>query len=395
MDLLKRNKIWLFVVMLLFTWGSYAQSYNSLVEARLQIKNENGLIEIKGVAINKTNTGQELSYKLSVFKTGPNQNQSKNQQSGKFNLNSNQEKDLSTTAVNFDEKTKIIILLLIYDSSSNLIGKDRVVFNDDEGNSLNVKNNIAKKIQDTAIKFTAESVNNDVEAKIHVDQQSEVITISSTAFNKTEITKSLKYSFTLYDINQKEKRVEEEQGDRFVLSANNKVNLSSITFKLNKTEKKAAFLFIYDLDNNVVGKDSLVFADYPNSLIVKQKQLLEKVKAQQHNSQDVNSEAKDGIELKGIIVEDTKTKPGSDFYRLFYSLYTKNNINGNKVVKIKEVLALGRNTKIEVLVGDDNVFSFFVRPSLDYLTKMNDYAIVRVYKHFKKLENESKLIKRY
>ena len=62
---------------------------------------------------------------------------------------------------------------------------------------------------------------------------------------------------------------------------------------------------------------------------------------------------------------------------------------------IKEVLALCRNTKIEVIVGDDEIFSFFVRPSLEYLTKMNDYAIVNVYKHFKKLETESKTIKRY
>lgn len=168
-----------------------------------------------------------------------------------------------------------------------------------------------------------------------------------------------------------------------------------MTFKLNDTEKKTGVLLIYDLDNNVVAQDTMVFNDDSNNVLEKQKRLLENLKEQQRNSQDVNVEVKDGIELKGIIVEDTKTKPGRDFYRLFYSLYTKNNINGNKVVKIKEVLALGRNTKIEIIVGDDNVFSFFVRPSLDYLTKMNDYAIVRVYRHFKNLEKESKIIKRY
>lgn len=395
MGLSKSNKIMVFVVVFLFTMGASAQSYNSQIEAKLLVKKENGLISITGTALNKTKITQELSYKLSVFKTGPNKNQSKNQQSGKFNINSNQEKNLSTTSVNFDEKTKIIILLLIYDSSSNLIGKDRVVFNDDEGSNLNVKNNIANKIKDTATKLTPELINSDVEAKIHVDQQNEVVTISSTAFNKNEITKSLTYSFKLYNSNENEKNVEEEQGNRFVLSANNKVNLSSMTFKLNDTEKKTGVLLIYDLDNNVVAQDTMVFNDDSNNVLEKQKRLLENLKEQQRNSQDVNVEVKDGIELKGIIVEDTKTKPGRDFYRLFYSLYTKNNINGNKVVKIKEVLALGRNTKIEIIVGDDNVFSFFVRPSLDYLTKMNDYAIVRVYRHFKNLEKESKIIKRY
>lgn len=211
MGLSKSNKIMVFVVVFLFTMGASAQSYNSQIEAKLLVKKENGLISITGTALNKTKITQELNYKLSVFKTGPNKNQSKNQQSGKFNINSNQEKNLSTTSVNFDEKTKIIILLLIYDSSSNLIGKDRVVFNDDEGSNLNVKNNIANKIKDTATKLTPELINSDVEAKIHVDQQNEVVTISSTAFNKNEITKSLTYSFKLYNSNENEKNVEEEQ----------------------------------------------------------------------------------------------------------------------------------------------------------------------------------------
>ena len=395
MVLFKSNNILIFVVLFVFTLGAYAQSYNKDVEAKLLIEKENGLINITGTALNKTKTTQELSYKLSVFKTDPNQNQSKNQQAGRFALNSNENKQLSTTSVNFDEKTKIIILLLIYDSNLSILGKDRVVFNDDEESNLNVKNNIANKIKDTATKLTPELINSDIEAKIHVEQQDEVVTISSTAFNKTEITKSLTYSFKLYNTNENKKNVEEEQGNRFVLSANNKVNLSSITFNLDDTEKKTGVLLIYDLDNNVVGQDTIVFNGDSNNVLGKQKRLLENLKAQQQNSQDVNVEVRDGVELKGIIVEDTKTKPGRDFYRLFYSLYTKNNINGNKVVKIKEVLALGRNTKIEVVVGDDNVFSFFVRPSLDYLTKMNDYAIIRVYRHFKNLERESKTIKRY
>jgi len=76
-------------------------------------------------------------------------------------------------------------------------------------------------------------------------------------------------------------------------------------------------------------------------------------------------------------------------------LYTVNNINANKIVKIKEVLALGRNTKIEVLVGEKKVFEFFVRPSIDYLTKVNDQAILRVYKYLKNLEESADIQQRY
>ncbi|MBP8793108.1 MAG: hypothetical protein KBH29_08010 [Lutibacter sp.] len=395
MFLCKSKKTITSVIVFLLTIGTYSQSYNAEIEAKLQIKEENGYISVKGTALNKTQTTKKLSYKLSVFKTGPNQNKSDNQQSGQFILNSNQLKDLSSTTINFNDETKVIILLLIYDSNLTIIGKDRVVFNDDQENNIVAKEGIANKIEDTAAELASEIINDDFEAKIQVENQNGIIIINSTAFNKTEITSSLIYKFTLFNSNESVDNIEEEKNSRFVVSANEKVNLSLITFKLNGTEKKIAELLIYNLDNEIVAQDRIVFNENSNDELEKKKVLDEKFKQEQENSQDVSVEVKDGLELRGIIVEDTKTKPGRDFYKLFYSLYTQNNINGNEVVKIKEILALGRNTKIEVIVGDDVVFSFFVRPSMEYLSKINDYAIIKVYRHFKNLENESKIIKRY
>ena len=115
MVLFKSNNILIFVVLFVFTLGAYAQSYNKDVEAKLLIEKENGLINITGTALNKTKTTQELSYKLSVFKTDPNQNQSKNQQAGRFALNSNENKQLSTTSVNFDDTsiTGVVIVFVV------------------------------------------------------------------------------------------------------------------------------------------------------------------------------------------------------------------------------------------------------------------------------------------
>ncbi|WP_397362131.1 CsgE family curli-type amyloid fiber assembly protein [Olleya sp. R77988] len=383
------------IVILLFSIVASAQLYNTEVEAKLQVNQENEYLNIKGTAINKAQAKKGLSYKLSVFKTDQNKNRSKNEQSGQFDLNLNQQKELSTTSINFDKKTKIIILLLIFDSKKSIIGKDRVVINDNGQNSLEIKKNIAEKIEDTSIKISAQLINNEVEAKIQTDNQNDYVTVKATAFNKTEITKSLIYKFVVFNKEESVNSIEDQKNERFILTANQKIDLPSITFNLNKDQKKIVVLLIYDLDNNIIGQDRVVFNDNSKDAIEKKKKVLEKLKQQQKQSQDVNVEGRDGLELKGIVVEDTKTKPGRDFYKLFYSLYTQNNINGKKVVTIKEILALGRNTKIEVIVGDDKIFSFFVRPSSEYLTKMNDYAIIRVYKHFKNLEKESKTIKRY
>ncbi|MGB6267380.1 MAG: hypothetical protein WBF67_00085, partial [Olleya sp.] len=189
------------LVTLLFTIGAYAQLYNTEVEAKLQVNQENEYINIKGIAINKTQTSKSLSYKLSVFKTDENQNKSKNEQSGQFDLTSNQEKDLSTTSINFDKKTKVIILLLVFDDNKNIIGKDRVVLNNDDQNSISkveVLKDIAAKVEDTSIKVSAQLINNEVEAKIQTDQQNDYTTLKGTAFNKTEITKSLIYKLVVF-----------------------------------------------------------------------------------------------------------------------------------------------------------------------------------------------------
>ncbi|PIB30305.1 hypothetical protein BFP78_14765 [Gaetbulibacter sp. 5U11] len=383
------------IVVFFYAINAHSQLYNTQVEAKLIVTQDNEIINIKGVAINKMQLSKSISYKLSVFKTDKNQNKSKNEQSGQLDLNADQQKDLSTTAINFDQETKVIILLLIFDSTDNIIGKDRIVYNDNEDNTLNIKKNIAEKIEDISVKISAQLVNNEVEAKIETAQQNDFTTIKATAFNKTEITKSLIFKLMVFDKEESVDNLLEDQKQRFIISANQKIELAEASFNSVGDQPVICVMLIYDLDNNLIGQDRVVYNDKSNLDIKNKQKLLEKLTEEQANSKDVNRDKRDGLELKGIVVEDTKTKPGRDFYKLFYSLYTQNNINGNKVVTIKEVLALGRNTKIEVIVGDDEIFSFFVRPSLEYLTKMNDYAIINVYKHFKKLENESKTIKRY
>ncbi|MGJ8761598.1 MAG: CsgE family curli-type amyloid fiber assembly protein [Polaribacter sp.] len=383
------------IVFLLTIIGAYSQTYNTEVEAKLLIKEESGNLKVTGIALNKTSITKKLSYKLSVFKTDSNKNKSNNKQSGLFTVGPNQEKDLSSTSLNFNKSTKVILLLLIYDANQDIVGKDRVVLNDDNKNNIGVIQEIANKVNNTATKLSTPIINEDFEAKIGTENKNGVLIINGTVFNKTEITSSLKYKFTIFNTIESENNIEEEKDSRFILSANEKVILSSMIIKINENEKKVAVLSIYNLDDILVAEDKIVFNEGFEDEVNRQKELDKKLKQEQEGSKDLSVEAIDGVELRGIVVEDTKTKPGRDFYKLFSSLYTRNNIDGNEVVKIKEVLAIGRNTKIEVIVGDDVVFSFFVRPSIDYLTKINDYAIIKVYRHFKNSEKESKTIKYY
>lgn len=242
-------------------------------------------------------------------------------------------------------------------------------------------------------------LNTDIEAKIRLEKKDGFVTATSTAFNKTEITESLSYKFSVIKKDTLGNSSKNDQSGRFVIQPNEKKDLSSTTVNIPEESKITLLLLVYDLDKKLVGKDRVVINDDDSDAEFKKRILseidLKKNPKKEEKSQDISYDSNDGIELKGMVLEETKTKPGRDFYKLFYNLYTRNNINGNKIVKIREVLALGRNTKIEVLVGEDKVFEFFVRPSQDYLTRVNDMAIVKVYQYFKRLEKSADIDQRY
>ena len=96
-----------------------------------------------------------------------------------------------------------------------------------------------------------------------------------------------------------------------------------------------------------------------------------------------------------MVFEDTKTKAGNDFYDMFYSSYLANNINGEKIVKIEERLAIGNNTQIVILVGDEVVVQFFVNPRSQYLKTMAEQSIYRVTSYFQRLRKTKDQIIRY
>ena len=115
-------------VLLLSETMSYAQTTNTVVKAKIDIENLDGIIKVTGTAENLSDIVQSFSYKLSVIKKNNlNNNHSDNIQEGFFSLNPSENKNLSTSQVNLNTGDEVIVLLLFYNENKQLIGKDRVV----------------------------------------------------------------------------------------------------------------------------------------------------------------------------------------------------------------------------------------------------------------------------
>ena len=157
-------------------------------------------------------------------------------------------------------------------------------------------------------------------------------------------------------------------------------------------QRTILLLLLYDEEDQMVGKDRIVLNGPenvdPTKLIIEAKNAI---------SEDLSNAGEDGyVPLTGIVTEDTKTKPGRDFYRMYKQAYDTKQINGQQIVSVKEILAFGINTKLQVLIEGDLIFEFFVNPRAGYLDQMVDAAIDRTNRYFQFIKKRGdNYVKRY
>ncbi len=219
--------------------------------------------------------------------------------------------------------------------------------------------------------------NVEVIAKIETKPIDDIVTIVGKAENTTEVHKSLQYIFSIFRTDSIGAVTKTVQEGRFTLEANEQKKIYTTSRDTTIKDKIVVLLLIYE-EEQIVGKARIAFNE----------------KVEKNIPEDV-SDTNDGIELKGIVVEETKTKPGKDFYEFFYNSYTLNKINGSKIVGVYEKLSFGRSTIIQVKIEDIVIHEFLGKPDIEYLEQMSNTAIRKVYKYFKDLKNQKNNIIQY
>ncbi len=233
--------------------------------------------------------------------------------------------------------------------------------------------------------------NKEVEASINLEiLDNNVLEIIGSAYNKTEISKSLRYNLSVIKGNQDEtNKSKNSQEGRIVLEPGMKNNLSTTAINVQDEDRTIILLLIYDEEEKIIGKDRKVL----NGMFGEEDAVNEE--GETNENIDVKDSREDGFILKGMVIENTKTKAGGDFYDIFYSLYLSRNINGEKIVKIEEKLAIANNTQIQVMVDNEVVMQFIMNPRSQYLNTMAEQALYRVNMYFQQLRNRKNQIIRY
>lgn len=117
--------------------------------------------------------------------------------------------------------------------------------------------------------------------------------------------------------------------------------------------------------NSAITEDSIQIKSVPDGL----KELLEQV----INHADKINEVE--IEIDGLLVDDTKTKSGKDFYDLFYNNWMAPSKAKNYSITVSEKPFRLTSTMISVSINDNMVYQSILQPRQDIIESQTEEAI--------------------
>lgn len=89
------------------------------------------------------------------------------------------------------------------------------------------------------------------------------------------------------------------------------------------------------------------------------------------------SEEDISLEIDGIIVDQTRTKAGQDFYDQFFRNWEAPEEARDYSITIKEIPYRLRTTQIVISINDNEVFRSMLQPRNDYIKSLAEYGIMR------------------
>lgn len=127
-------------------------------------------------------------------------------------------------------------------------------------------------------------------------------------------------------------------------------------------------------------KDSIKTKPVPQSL----KNLFEQVVKQSDQSKDLE------IEIDGLLVDDTKTKTGKDFYDLFYNSWQAPAGAKNYTITVSEKPFRLTSTQIVVSINENAVFQAILQPRQDVVEALSQDAIANTQNYLANYEEIKK-----
>lgn len=211
-----------------------------------------------------------------------------------------------------------------------------------------------------------------VNARIESSILENQIKLKALITNNTQVYKELNYLLISIKKGNSGNLSNNQQSGKFSINPNEVKVLSEINVNLEPKDALKAFLYVRDEETQkLIAKDSL---EINNDLFKKKTAKVEE----------------DAVfELKGLTIDETKTKVGKDFYDIFYLQYSQIPDKSSGAVTISELPLRGTSGQISIQIDDKVIYSFMTNPNEDYLKEQLAASL----KYIKEFNAKKNLIK--
>ncbi|WP_241486057.1 curli production assembly/transport protein CsgE [Chryseobacterium angstadtii] len=211
-----------------------------------------------------------------------------------------------------------------------------------------------------------------VNARIESSTLENQIRLKAVVTNNTAVYKELNYMLISIKKGNSGNLSNNQQSGKFSINPNEVKVLSEISVNLEPKDALKAFLYVRDEETRkLIAKDSI---ELNNDLFRKKTDKVEE----------------DAVfELKGLTIDETKTKVGKDFYDLFYMQYSQIPDKSSGAVTISELPLRGTSGQINIQMDDKVIYSFMTNPNEDYLKEQLAASL----KYIKEFNAKKNLIK--
>jgi len=195
-----------------------------------------------------------------------------------------------------------------------------------------------------------------LKASIEINKQDEMVFINGYAKNESPgFKENVSYKLLVLKKSSTGTYSKNLQSGDFSILSNQKKLLSNVKINLQKGEILKIYLYLRK-NNVLIAKDSATVTNVERKL-------------------ETTAINENSIEIKGLVIDEVKTKPGKDFYEFFYQLSSTKGSNYPFIVKIIEQPGFGRSSQIYVKIKDQIVYRFITRPKEEYLKAQARQAI--------------------
>lgn len=195
---------------------------------------------------------------------------------------------------------------------------------------------------------------NAVEAKIEVEQNENMLSLQPRVQNHSALNLEYNYLLLVKKTDKGNNLSVNRQSGKFTMGPNESKILSSIIINQSQNQIIKAILYIRDEnEKKLITKDSIEIKSFNPTSQVEETTLL----------------------IEGLVVDETKTRVGADFYDEFFSIYNQSPKKHNFIISISEMPYRGQTSIIQVKADQDLLYEFFSNPNEEFIKEQAAFSI--------------------